>query len=74
MVVMFVDCCVGGGRYFLYYSYCRNPMGQEFLFPLEPLSVKLLTAQNVEINLHQHIKQTSFVVRNHMHEARCIVT
>jgi hypothetical protein len=32
-VVMFVDCCVGGGWYFLYYSYCRNPMGQEFFVP-----------------------------------------
>jgi hypothetical protein len=31
--VMFVDCCVSGGRYFLYYSYCRNPMGQEFFVP-----------------------------------------
>ncbi len=30
MVVMFVDCCVGGGRYFLDYSYHRNPTGQEF--------------------------------------------
>jgi hypothetical protein len=30
MVVMFVDCCVGGGRYFPYYSYRRNPMGREF--------------------------------------------
>ncbi len=30
MVVMFVECCVRGGRYFLYYSYCRNPMGQAF--------------------------------------------
>ncbi len=27
MVVMFVDCCVGGGRYFPYYSYRRNPTG-----------------------------------------------
>ncbi len=36
MVVMFVDCCVGGGGYFLYYSYCRNHTGKEFLFPLEP--------------------------------------
>jgi hypothetical protein len=32
-VVMFVDCCVGGGRYFLYYSYCRNPTGWEFFVP-----------------------------------------
>jgi hypothetical protein len=42
MVVMFVDCCVGGGRYFLYYSYGRNPVGREFLFPPEPcIAVKL---------------------------------
>jgi hypothetical protein len=33
MVVMFVDCCVGGGRYFLYCSYCRNPTGWEFFVP-----------------------------------------
>ncbi len=33
MVVMFVDCCVGGGRYFLYYFYCRKPMGKEFFIP-----------------------------------------
>jgi hypothetical protein len=33
MVVMFVDCCVGGGWYFLYYSYRRNPMGKEFFVP-----------------------------------------
>ncbi len=33
MVVMFMDCCVGGGRYFPYYSYCRNPTGKEFFVP-----------------------------------------
>jgi hypothetical protein len=33
MVVMFVDCCVGGGRYFLYYFYCRNPAGWEIFVP-----------------------------------------
>jgi hypothetical protein len=33
VVVMFVDCCVGGGRYFLYYSYCRNSTGKEFFIP-----------------------------------------
>ena len=33
MVVMFVDCYVGGGRYFLYNSYLRNPTGQEFSVP-----------------------------------------
>jgi hypothetical protein len=33
MVVIFVDCCVGGGRYFLYYSSRRNPMGREFFVP-----------------------------------------
>jgi hypothetical protein len=37
MAVMFVDCCVGGGRYFLYYSYRRNPMGQEFFVPARTL-------------------------------------
>jgi hypothetical protein len=34
MVVMFVDCCVGGGQYFLYYSYCRNPTVWEFFVPI----------------------------------------
>jgi hypothetical protein len=29
---MFVDCCVGGGRYFLYYSYRRNPTGGRRFF------------------------------------------
>jgi hypothetical protein len=42
MVVMFVDCCVGGGRYFLYYSYRRNPTGQEFFIPVVTIAVKLL--------------------------------
>jgi hypothetical protein len=43
MVVMFVDCCVGGGRYFLYYSYRRNPTGWKFFVPAETLiAVKLL--------------------------------
>jgi hypothetical protein len=37
MVVMFVDCCVGGGRYFLYYSYRRNPTGKEFFVPARTL-------------------------------------
>ena len=51
MVVMFVDCCVGGRRYFSYYSHCKNPMGQKtptvgilrgrsFLFQPEPVAVK----------------------------------
>ncbi len=44
MVVMFVDCCVGGGRYFPYYSYRRNPTGREFFVPAGTLiAVKLLT-------------------------------
>jgi hypothetical protein len=43
MVVMFVDCCVGGGRYFLYYSYHRNSMGREFFVLSGTLiAVKLL--------------------------------
>ncbi len=37
MVVMFVECCVGGGRYFLYYFYCRNPTGWEFFIPARTL-------------------------------------
>ncbi len=44
MVVMFVDCCVGGGWYFPYYSYHRNPTGQEFFVPARTLiAVKLLS-------------------------------
>ena len=43
MVVMFVDCCVGGGRYFPYYSYHRNPTAWEFFVPAGTLTaVKLL--------------------------------
>ncbi len=38
-----MDCCVGGGRYYLYYSYCRNPMRKEFFVPAGTLiAVKLL--------------------------------
>ena len=37
MVVMFVDCCVGGGRYIQYYSYRRNPTGREFFVPARTL-------------------------------------
>jgi hypothetical protein len=33
MVVMFVDCCVGGGRYIQYYSYRRNPTRWEYFVP-----------------------------------------
>jgi hypothetical protein len=45
MVVMFGDCCVGGGQYFPYYSYRWNPMGREFFIPAGTLNmVKLLTA------------------------------
>jgi hypothetical protein len=36
-VVMFVNCCAGGGRYFLYYSYHRNPTGWEFFVPATTL-------------------------------------
>jgi hypothetical protein len=44
MVVMFVDCFVGGGWYFLYYTYHRNSTGQEFFVPVGTLiAVKLLT-------------------------------
>ncbi len=43
---MLVDCCVGGGWYFLYYSYRRNPTGQEFFVPAGTLIVvKLLTVE-----------------------------
>jgi hypothetical protein len=38
--------CVGGRRYFPYYSYCRNPTGREFFVPTQTrLAVKLLNAQ-----------------------------
>ncbi len=45
MVVMFVDCCVGGGRYFPYCSYCRNPMeGRRFFVSVGTLiAIKLLS-------------------------------
>jgi hypothetical protein len=49
MVVMFVDCCVGGGQYFLYYSYRRNPTGREFFVPAGTLiAVKLLRGNILE--------------------------
>ena len=37
------DSCVGGRRYFTYYSYRRNPTGREFFVPAGTLiAVKLL--------------------------------
>jgi hypothetical protein len=52
MVVMFVDCCVGGGRYFPYYSYCRNPTRKEFFVPAGTLIVvKLLIAATTHLVL-----------------------
>ena len=46
MVVMFVDCCVCGLRYFLYYSYCRNPTGREFFDRARTLiAVNLLSSR-----------------------------
>ena len=47
MVVMFVDCCVGGGRYFGYYSYGRNFMGREFFDPAVTLSLNLLGGRSL---------------------------
>ncbi len=48
-----MDCCVGGGRYFLYYSYRRNPTGQEFFVPAGTLiAVKLLRLQLVKQGEH----------------------
>jgi len=45
MVVMFVGSCVGGWRYFPYYSYCRDPTGREFFVPAGFLiAVKLLNS------------------------------
>ena len=42
MGVMFVECCVGCGHYFWYYSYIRNPMGREFFDPAQTLLVDYL--------------------------------
>jgi hypothetical protein len=50
MVVLFVDCCVGGGGYTAYYSYHRNPMGREFFVPAGTLiAVKLLKSQSMAL-------------------------
>ncbi len=46
--MMFVDCCVGGGRYFLYYSYRRNPTG--ICSRQNLLAVKLLSCMAVQVN------------------------
>ena len=49
MVVMFVDCCVCGLRYFRYYSYSRNTTGREFFDRATTLiTVNLLTALPLE--------------------------
>jgi hypothetical protein len=50
MVVMFVDCCVGGGWYVPYYFYSRNPMRREFFVPTGALiAVKLLRAISIRV-------------------------
>ncbi len=36
-----MDCYVGGGQYFLYYSYRRNPTRREFFVPAGTIVVKL---------------------------------
>jgi hypothetical protein len=46
MVVIFVGLLCWGLRYFSYYSYCRILRGGSFLFPPEPLSVKLLNRKS----------------------------
>jgi hypothetical protein len=51
-----VDCCVGGGRYFSYYSYCRNPTGKELFVPAGTLiAVKLLSHNFSIIKIHTSI-------------------
>ncbi len=52
MVVLFVDCCVVFGRYFPYYSYLRNPTGQEFGVP---------PRINIVVSLLNKSKLTGFV-------------
>jgi len=34
--------CVGGRRYFPYYSYCRNPTGREFFVPAGTLIAEVM--------------------------------
>jgi hypothetical protein len=46
MVVMFVDCCVGDGRYFPYNSYHRNPMGREFFVPAGTLIAVMMLSDD----------------------------
>ncbi len=59
MVVMFVEYCVGGGRYFLYYSSCRNLTGREFFCSRQNLiAFKLL----IGIVWHLSVKVRSKVV------------
>jgi hypothetical protein len=54
MVVMFVDCCIGGGRYFTYYSYRRNPTGWEIFVPAGTLIVvKLFKKVNASWSLYR---------------------
>jgi hypothetical protein len=61
MVVMFVDCCVGGGWYFPYYSYRRNPTGREF-FVSEGIT-SVLSALGF-LNPGLHLMQTLFIFLN----------
>ncbi len=47
-----MDCFVGGGWYFPYYSYRRNPKGWEFFIPAGTLiAVKLLKYSSIFLAL-----------------------
>ncbi len=57
IVVMFVDCCVGGGQYFPYYSYRRNPMGRDFFVPAGTLIVVTLLSDDWWKHHLEHLQE-----------------
>ncbi len=63
MVVMFVDCCVCGLRYFSYYSYCRNPTGREFFDRARTLIAVNLLRLELEMNAILKIVVFSQILR-----------
>jgi hypothetical protein len=63
------DSCVGGGWYFLYYSYHRNPTGKEFFYSRWNLiAVKLLrrNLQNSSIGFQfECLAFLAWLIANH---------
>ena len=57
MVVMFGDCCVGGGQHFPYYSYRRNPTGREVFVPTGTLIAIMLLSDDRWKHHLEHLQE-----------------